>query len=425
MSTDTYTSQPCHSLADWLCYIEQSHPIHKIELGLERVLSVAKRANLQLLPGKTLLVGGTNGKGTTVRALEQLLLAQGYSVGVYSSPHLLHFNERLRVNGVDVADALWVAAFAFVEQLRQDVALSYFEFTTLVAFRILQLQQPDFCLIEVGLGGRLDATNIVTPVLSVITTVDLDHQDWLGNDRESIGFEKAGIFRPATPVVIGDLIPPTSVLQHAQQLGCDRVVLNQQYSYTEKQTGWDWQGQRHGFADLALPAMPVQNAACALAALEQLALLPEAAQLNAVFAGLTLPGRMQWLQQTPAIIVDVAHNPQSAGYLAGQLSRLKPGYRRILALTGMLKDKDIQQTLLPLTSIIDQWHLVSLGGVRGASAQQLAENLSGYTGDVQLHADTQLAFVQLKAALQPDELLVVFGSFFTVSAVLAGPQEAK
>lgn len=425
MSTAILHSQSCHSLADWLCYIEQSHPVHQIELGLERVLSVAQQAGLQHLPGKTILIGGTNGKGTTACCIEQLLLAQGFSVGVYSSPHLLQFNERLRLNGADVADDGWIDAFAFVEQLRGNIALTYFEFTTLVAFRILQQHQPEYCLIEVGLGGRLDATNIVSPDISVITTVDLDHQDWLGNDRESIGFEKAGIFRAGKPAVIGDLMPPQSVLNQAQKLGAKEVKVGQQYHYNEQSDIWHWQSQSARYTDLPLPAIPVQNAACALAVLEQLQLLPDIAQLCAVLTTLTLPGRMQWLQQQPAVIVDVAHNPQSAAYLATQLQRIKPRFRRILALAGMLKDKDIQQTLLPLTPLFDQWHLVSLGGPRGASAQQLADNLTGPAVKVQLHADVQQAYQDISVTLQQDELLVVFGSFFTVSAVLAGRQEAK
>ncbi|HEY9041484.1 MAG TPA: bifunctional tetrahydrofolate synthase/dihydrofolate synthase [Rheinheimera sp.] len=425
MSVATPASQSCQTLDDWLCYIEQSHPVHQIELGLERVQSVASRAGLQSLPGKSILIGGTNGKGTTARALEQLLLAQGYTVGVYSSPHLLHFNERLRVDNTDLSDADWVDAFAFVEQLRGDIGLTYFEFTTLVAFRILQLKQPDFCLIEVGLGGRLDATNIISPDISVITTVDLDHQDWLGNDRESIGFEKAGIFRQGQPIVIGELNPPASVLKQADRLNCNVKQVTKHYRYGEEANSWYWHSDIVSYSQLPLPAMPVQNAACALAVLEILNLLPQPSDLSAVLAGVTLPGRMQWLQQQPAIIADVAHNPQSAGYLAEQLRKLKPQYRQIYALCGMLKDKDIQQTLLPLTPLFNQWHLVSLSGARGASAQQLADALAGALTGAQLYNDVQQAYRAIRANLQPDELLVVFGSFFTVSAVLADHLEAK
>ena len=430
MSAVIPDSQSCQTLADWLCYIEQSHPIHQIELGLGRVQLVADRAALADLPGKAILIGGTNGKGSTAALLEQALLAQGYSVGVYSSPHLLNFNERLRINGTDLPDADWLDAFAFIEQLRGAIALTYFEFTTLVAFRILQQQQVDFCLIEVGLGGRLDATNIITPDVSVITTVDLDHQDWLGNDRETIGAEKAGIFRRQGLAVVGDLAPPQSVLNALAELSCDARIVSQHYQFTEQGAYWQWQGVHQHFNAQPLPAMPVQNAATALAVLEALGLLPDAAQLNKVLTGFSMPGRMQRLQQSPAIIVDVAHNPQSARYLAQQLAKLKPQYRTVIAFAGMLKDKDISQTLQPLTSLFDQWHLVSLAGARGASAQLLAEKLAKcdsppVTEQLELHDDIAQAYASVCQSLQSDELLVVFGSFFTVSAVLAGHQEVK
>ncbi|WP_445765612.1 bifunctional tetrahydrofolate synthase/dihydrofolate synthase [Rheinheimera sp.] len=425
MSTLIPDSQSCQTLADWLCYIEHNHPIHQIELGLERVNTVAGRANLQQLPGRTVLIGGTNGKGTTARCLEQLLLAQGYSVGVYTSPHLLHFNERLRINGTDVDNEHWVAGFAFIEQLRADIALTYFEFTTLVAFYLLRQQPCDFCLIEVGLGGRLDATNIVAPDVSVITTVDLDHQDWLGDNREAIGFEKAGIFRAGKVAVIGELQAPASVLAQAQLLGCNTVLAQQHYQYQQHSTNWSWHGQHSQLDGLPYPAMPVQNAACALAVLEQLACLPAREQVSNVLATLTLAGRMQWLQQSPAIIIDVAHNPQSARYLAEQLQALKPRFSKLKALVGMLKDKDIAQTLAPLTSLFDQWHLVSLPGARGANVQHMVKYLPDTVSDITLHDEVLTAYGNVSATLKTDELLVVFGSFITVSAVLAGHQEAR
>tara|TARA_R110002126_G_scaffold33382_44_gene104652 strand:+ start:10685 stop:11959 length:1275 start_codon:yes stop_codon:yes gene_type:complete len=417
MSDLMKASQSCQSLADWLCYIEHSHPIDKIELGLERVNYVAKQADLALLPGKVLLIAGTNGKGTTARVLEQLLLAQGLRVGVYSSPHLLQFNERLRINNRDVADPLWVEAFNRIEALRGDTALTYFEFTTLAAFSILKQHPVDFCLIEVGLGGRLDATNIVSPDLSVITTIDLDHQDWLGTDRESIGREKAGIFRQHKPVIIGELLPPASVLERAAELSCPQLRVNQHYQYQQTADNWSWQSDTKAYQNLPLPMLPIQNVATSLAALSQLNLLPEPALLTAVLSSISLPGRMQYLQNKPAIIVDVAHNPQSAHYLATKLSALKPGFGKVHALVGMLKDKDIAQALAPLTCIIDQWHLSSLPGARGASSAQLAQALTPVP--CQQYSDAAEAFTAVVAQLQSDDLLVVFGSFVTVSAVLA------
>ncbi|WP_214000224.1 bifunctional tetrahydrofolate synthase/dihydrofolate synthase [Arsukibacterium sp.] len=417
MSDMLTSSQSCHTLADWLCYIEQSHPIDKIELGLDRVSRVADRAGLAQLPGKVILIAGTNGKGSTARTLEQLLLAQGFRVGVYSSPHLLRFNERLRLNNHDADDALWVDAMAEVEALRGDTPLTYFEFTTLAAFSILKRQPVDFCLIEVGLGGRLDATNIVSPDLSVITTIDLDHQDWLGNDRETIGREKAGVFRRHNPVVIGELLPPESVMARAAELNCPALTVNHDYFYQQHDDSWHWHCGAVLYQNLPLPALPVQNVATSLAVLYQLSLLPDEAVLRQVMTELNLAGRMQFLQQRPAIIIDVAHNPQSTRYLATKLAELKPGHSKVLALVGMLKDKDIAQALAPLTSVIDQWHLSSLPGSRGAPAAQLVAALAG--ADYQLYQDVTSAFRRLLSTLQDDDLLVIFGSFVTVSAVLA------
>ncbi|MCF4008033.1 bifunctional tetrahydrofolate synthase/dihydrofolate synthase [Rheinheimera sp. UJ63] len=423
MSVQQLNSQSCQTLADWLCYIEQSHPIDKIELGLDRVRQVAARGDLAQLPGKVVLIAGTNGKGTTARTLEHLLLAQGFTVGVYSSPHLLQFNERLRLNGTDVVDADWLAAFQLVEQLRLEVPLSYFEFTTLVAFAILRAQQPDYCLIEVGLGGRLDATNIVDPTISVITTIDLDHQDWLGPDRESIGREKAGVFRSGKVAISGELLPPASLNEVATALGALFKQVGSDFHYQVSAQQWHWQGYQQQFSDLPLPQVPVQNVATSLAVLEQLGQLPSETVLKHSLSTLTLPGRMQQLQQNPTILLDVAHNPQSAAYLATQLQLLQPRYRQIIALVGMLKDKDMRQALQPLTSCVTQWHLVSLPGNRGASRTQLQQALASVdqasASNAIEHDSVAQAYQAIVSTLQPTDLLVIFGSFVTVSAVLA------
>jgi dihydrofolate synthase / folylpolyglutamate synthase len=439
MSTTIINSQSCQSLADWLCYIEQSHPIDKIELGLARVAAVASKGQLQHLPGKKVLIAGTNGKGTTARCIEQLLLAQGATVGVYSSPHLLRFNERLRINGQDLADSAWVDAFAYVEQLRGDIGLTYFEFTTLVSFYLLRQAKLDFCIIEVGLGGRLDATNIIQPDVSVITTIDLDHQDWLGNDRNVIGHEKAGVFRADSVAVIGELDLPPSVLAYASKLNCVSRVVNKDYAYSVEGNNWNWHSGTDSYTDLPLPSIPVQNVACSLAVLQQLQRLPSTTLMRTELNNISLVGRMQWLQTCPAIILDVAHNPQSAQYLATQLSQLATQYKRIIGLVGMLKDKDIAHTLVPLLPIMSQWHLATLPGNRGASAEQLSQALTasyaaigksasdaiGTTVEVVQHQDVVNTFKQLRQQLQAEDLLVVFGSFVTVSAVLSDFEEAR
>ncbi|MEN3157133.1 bifunctional tetrahydrofolate synthase/dihydrofolate synthase [Alkalimonas sp. NCh-2] len=428
MSTFTsLTSQSCQTLDDWLCFIEQQHPQHQIELGLDRVRQVAERAALQQLPGRVVLIAGTNGKGTTARCMEQLLLAQGHTVAVYSSPHLLRFNERLRVNQQDVADADWVKALAFIEQLRQDIELTYFEFTTLAAFYLIKAYQPDVALIEVGLGGRLDATNIVEPDLSVLTTIDLDHQDWLGSDRESIGREKAGIFRANKPAVVAELQLPASVIEVAAKLGTELKCAGVDFQWRQQATAWHWQSEAITLAELPLVPVPLQNAATALKALLQLNLLPQPETIRQALSQVTLPGRMQWLQQQPAVLLDVAHNPQSIQYLAEQLQQLKPRFKRIFALCGMMRDKVKPRALDAVLAWVDHWALVSLPGPRGADSALLQAIVPADTS-LQCYDDVSAGYRQLLTQLQHDDLLLVFGSFVTVSAVLSQttpPVEAK
>lgn len=419
MSTLTsLTSQSCQTLDDWLCFIEQQHPQHKIELGLERVRQVAERAGLQQLPGRVVLIAGTNGKGTTARCMEQLLLAQGLTVAVYSSPHLLRFNERLRFNLQDATDADWVRALAFIEQLRQDIELTYFEFTTLAAFYLIKDFQPDIALIEVGLGGRLDATNIVEPELSILTTIDLDHQDWLGPDREAIGREKAGIFRANQVAVVAEQQLPASVLDVAARLGTELLRAGQDYDWQAGQNSWSWQSPSVALTELPLLPIPLQNAATALMALQHLGLLPaETAQITKALAEVSLAGRMQWLQQKPAVLLDVAHNPQSIHYLAQQLKSMRVGHRRLVALCGMMADKVKPGALDALLELTDHWALVSLPGPRGASAGLVLSILPDNCS-VSCFNDVRSGFEQTLQQLQQDDLLLVFGSFVTVSAVL-------
>lgn len=415
-SSSSISSQSCTNLHDWLSYIEQSHPIDKIELGLSRVQLVAARGDLANLPGKKVLIAGTNGKGTTARTLEQLLLAQGLSVAVYTSPHLLKFNERLRLNGADVSDDLWVHGLQVVEQLRQDTPLTYFEFTTLAAFAVMKTAQVDVCIVEVGLGGRLDATNIISPDVSVITTIDLDHQDWLGNDRETIGREKAGIFRRNVPAIIGDLSVPNSVLAVAAELGSPVSLVGRDFHYQTEQDNWQWRALQQLDA-LPMPMVPMQNVATSFATLAALGLLPSRPLVVKVLNDMTLPGRMQWLSQTPAILLDVAHNPQSAAYLASQVATIAGNYRKVSVLIGMLKDKDITQSLAAFAPLVQHWHCVSLPGVRGASAEQVQQALP-MAAKSSLYQDVAGAWHVLRQHLAADELLVIFGSFVTVSAVL-------
>ncbi|GAA3705741.1 bifunctional tetrahydrofolate synthase/dihydrofolate synthase [Oceanisphaera sediminis] len=398
------------SLADWLAVLEGLNMAH-IELGLERMALVAGRLGLLSLPGHVITVGGTNGKGTTCALLEAMLRAGGHSVGVYSSPHLVDYRERVRINGESPAADVFCAAFAAVETARAEVALTYFEFTTLAALWLFRDAAPEVVLLEVGLGGRLDATNVVASDQTVVTTVALDHTDWLGADRETIGFEKAGIFRAGKPAVCGDAEPPASLLAHAEQLGTPLCCTGRDYRWQALDDQWQFQGAGLSLNALPLPSLPLMNAATALATL---ALSPFTLDVEAIKTGLTqarLSGRLQ--QLTPRLWIDVAHNPESAGYLASRLPGIK-GSRRCRAVVGMLKDKDIAASLAPLRELVDDWYLASLGGPRGASANELAEWQAGRCFD-----SVTSALTAAEAEGGEQDIIIVFGSFFTVAEVLA------
>lgn len=404
------TPVKARSLNDWLVLLEGLNMAH-IELGLARMQTVAERLNLLSLPSYVITVGGTNGKGTTCALLEAMLSAGGVSVGVYSSPHLVDYRERVRIKGHSPAAAHFCAAFAEVEAARGDIALTYFEFTTLAALWLFRDAAPEVVLLEVGLGGRLDATNVVASDQSVITTIALDHTDWLGDNRESVGFEKAGIFRAAKAAVCGDAKPPASLLAYAEQLATPLYCTGRDYQWQVQGDAWSFRGLGLDLEQLPLPSLPVMNAATALATL---ALSPFTLSKEAILTGLSqaqLNGRLQ--QLSPNLWIDVAHNAESATYLATQLSKLK-GERRCIAVVGMLKDKDIAASLAPLQPLVDTWYLASLAGPRGASASELAGYQAGGEFDSVIAA---LTAAQHHA--DEHDMIIVFGSFFTVADVLA------
>ena len=404
------TPVKARSLNDWLVLLEGLNMAH-IELGLTRMQTVAERLNLLNLPSYVITVGGTNGKGTTCALLEAMLSAGGVSVGVYSSPHLVGYRERVRIKGHSPAAAHFCAAFAEVEAARGDIALTYFEFTTLAALWLFRDAAPEVVLLEVGLGGRLDATNVVASDQSVITTIALDHTDWLGDNRESVGFEKAGIFRAAKAAVCGDAKPPASLLAYAEQLATPLYCTGRDYQWQVQGDAWSFRGLGLDLEQLPLPSLPVMNAATALATL---ALSPFTLSKEAILTGLSqaqLNGRLQ--QLSPNLWIDVAHNAESATYLATQLSKLK-GERRCIAVVGMLKDKDIAASLAPLQPLVDTWYLASLAGPRGASASELAGYQAGGEFDSVIAA---LTAAQHHA--DEHDMIIVFGSFFTVADVLA------
>ncbi|VEG96923.1 bifunctional folylpolyglutamate synthase/ dihydrofolate synthase [Aeromonas encheleia] len=405
------------SLVDWLSYLEQIHPVN-IDMGLDRVGAVARRMGLTRLPFKVITVAGTNGKGSSCVMAASILMAAGYRVGVYSSPHLLRFTERVRVDGTELADSEHCAAFAAVEAARAEIALTFFEFATLAGLWLFRRAVPDVLLLEVGLGGRLDATNVVESDVAMITSIALDHCDWLGDTREAVAVEKAGVYRAGKPAISGEPNPPATIASEAQRLGACLRQVGVDFSATEHDSGWDYHGLNH-WSDLPKPALPLMNAVTVLAALESLGLpLPEAA-IRQGLAEACLAGRMQRLQTHPLVIVDVAHNPHSAAYLASQLRQIPCNGRR-RAVVGMLKDKDMAGSLAELDGLVDQWFLASLDGPRAASAAQLATAL-GEQGPAATFESVSMAYNAALAASEPEDMVIVFGSFYTVAAVLAEP----
>ncbi|WP_172953962.1 bifunctional tetrahydrofolate synthase/dihydrofolate synthase [Aeromonas sp. CU5] len=416
MSSNMQQSQS-RSLVDWLSYLEQIHPVN-IDMGLDRVGAVARRMGLTQLPFKVITVAGTNGKGSSCAMAASILMAAGYQVGIYSSPHLLRFTERVRVNGQELADSEHCAAFAEVETARGEIALTFFEFATLAGLWLFCRAAPDVLLLEVGLGGRLDATNVVESDVAMITSIALDHCDWLGDTREAVAVEKAGVYRVGKPAISGEPNPPATIASEALRLGASLRQVGIDFSGKEHETSWDYHGLNQ-WRDLPKPALPLMNAVTVLAALESLGLpLPESAIRDGL-ANARLAGRMQRLQSAPLVIVDVAHNPHSAAYLAAQLRQMPcAGVRR--AVVGMLKDKDMAGSLAELDGLIGQWYLASLTGPRAATATQLAAALGEGKGPVHCFDEVSGAYQTALAASTPDDMVIVFGSFYTVADILAG-----
>ena len=421
---DALTEQPRRfdSLDDWLRWQETLHP-SSIDLGLERVARVADRLHCRCPARVVITVAGTNGKGSCVAFLEAILLRAGYRVGCYTSPHLLRYNERVRLRGQAVSDRLLIDAFARVDNARGADTLTYFEFGTLAALDIMGASQLDVAILEVGLGGRLDAVNIVDADVALLTSVGIDHTDWLGPDRESIGREKAGIFRAQRAAVCGDPDPPASVRNEAARLGAALSVLG--IDFTLKQAGrrWHWQGRSGCLRDLPLPALAgahqLANAASVLMVLEALAgVLPVARQTIA--AGLRwarLPGRVETIPGKVEQVLDVSHNAQAAQALADALRRSPPP-GRTHAVLGMMRDKDTAAFVRVLRSEVDAWYAVGLGSARASLPRDLASRMAdvvGRSAAVACCASVAEALDVLREQVQPGDRVLVCGSFYTVA----------
>ena len=416
------------TLADWLARCEHLHPT-TIDLGLERVEQV--RARLGLAFGcPVVTVGGTNGKGSTCAMLEAIAAHAGWRVGVYTSPHLVHFEERCRVGGAIVAADALVAHFEAVEAARGDVSLTYFEFTTLAILRLLSQAALDLVVLEVGLGGRLDAVNVIDADCVVITSIDIDHTAFLGPDRESIGFEKAGILRAGQPAIVSDPLPPKRLVEHAARIGADLWLHGRDFSFSGDRQQWSWQGRSKRYAGLAYPALrganQLLNAAGGLAAFEALReRLPVTAQaVRNGFATVELPGRFQVVPGQPAIVLDVAHNPHAVATLARNLDQMG-FFPRTHAVFGAMHDKDTAAMLATMRPLVDHWHFCDLPIARAATARALAAQFAalssaaqGPSANVACHASPRAALAAAVAAADPADRIVVFGSFYTVGGVL-------
>ncbi len=409
-------------LQDWLDWQQQLNP-KSIELGLERVSKVFQRLNLGSL-GRVITVAGTNGKGSTVAAYETWLNNAGFTVASYTSPHLIHYNERIKVNLQAVSDQQICAAFERIDQQRDDIPLTYFEFGTLAALVIMSDLAPDFSILEVGLGGRLDAVNIIDAELAHLTPIGLDHQSWLGNDRETIGIEKAGILRQGGLAVCSDHNPPQSVLACLEQLGCDYSLAGRDYQYRWLEDRVHWQGRAHEatFSSPLPGAHQAQNLSAVLAGLELLGSLKGMDQqhIAAGFSGLSCMGRLQTLKNSSfpvPVMVDVGHNPQAALVIADFLKTLKPRHK-VVVLLGMLEDKDSAAYVAELADYVDEWWLVGLTGDRGMTAQQLAQRVADQLSKVRLFDSVADALSDAMPSLGNQDILLATGSFLTVEAVL-------
>jgi dihydrofolate synthase/folylpolyglutamate synthase len=413
-------------LADWLAWQQDFHP-RWIDLGLKRVRKVLKALRPNYLPPLTITVGGTNGKGSCVAMLEAILRAQGMKTGAYTSPHLLRYNERIRIDGAAVEEAAIVEAFAKIDAVRGDTSLSFFEFATLAALELFACAEVEVQVLEVGMGGRLDAVNVVDADVAVIATIDLDHQQWLGNTRERIGLEKAGIFRPGRPAVVGDRDVPKSVVNYAEQHQVSLWCLGREFDHREASSSWDWYGPEGRMANLPMPALPgrqqLDNAATVLAALARLKgrLWISEEAIRQGLKAVRLPGRYQLLPGSPPVLLDVAHNPQAAGLLAAHVQSCYPG-RRVLALFAAMADKDIEGILRRMGKVVSVWALAPLpGNPRAASQERLAQAFQkvGLPSPCMGFSSCAKALESLKQQAAPGDLIVAFGSFYVAAAVLA------
>lgn len=410
------------SLADWLSYLEQLHPV-SIDMGLERAREVLQRLDLGCLAPRVITVTGTNGKGSTCALLASLLRGSGLRVGVYSSPHLLRYNERVQLAEGEASDEQLCAAFAAVEAARGDTSLTYFEMGTLAAFWLFARAGLDVLVLEVGLGGRLDAVNLIDADLAVVTTIGVDHVEWLGETRDSVAVEKAGIFRASRPMLCGDPQPPAVLLEQAEALGCAQYLRGHAFDLSVAAQGWSWRGVDAAGAalcleDLPLLDLPMDNAALALQVYALLGLPWQPAELVAALLAARIAGRLDrraccWQGRELNLLLDVGHNPHATAYLASRLAQRPPRGRR-LAVFGLLGDKDLAGVIAPLVGLVDHWAVAPLATTRTRSGEELQAALQARGESAQAYPSLRAALEAQAARAAVEDEILVFGSFYCV-----------
>jgi len=404
------------NLKSWLNHIESFHP-DEIELGLDRISNLARKLNLLDLDCKVIMVGGTNGKGSCVATLESFALSSNLSVGCYTSPHLINFNERIRVNGEDISDNELISSFEKIEKAREQLALTFFEFTTLVALQIFKLAKLDLVILEVGLGGRLDAVNIIEPDVSIITTIDFDHQSWLGNSLPEIAFEKSGICRKGIVNLVGDRPSYNLIVEARPEVGSELTLID----ILDKNDGlWSKFSELISDPSVNPHRLLLQNIMLATRAFEALFPLQfEQVDLRSVLTQINIKGRFQKISDDPLVIIDVGHNLQAARNLKQQIKSLKCKGKRY-AICGMMADKAIGRFLKTLDDVIDTWYFVSLPVERAAKAEQLQTLYKKVFPNKQTYAiaDTRKAYQDIIAGLSDEDQIFVFGSFVTLEQMI-------
>jgi dihydrofolate synthase/folylpolyglutamate synthase len=408
------------SLDQWIKHIQSQHR-KSIDLGLERIKRIANELDLLTLPFPVITVGGTNGKGSTVAGLEAIYLANDYRVGAFTSPYLYKFNELVRIQGKSASDTDFIHAFEQIEKVRADVTLTQFEFNTLAALIIFKQSNLDIVILEVGLGGRLDAVNIIDADIMVVTSIAIDHADWLGDTREKIGREKAGIFRKHKPAVCGDFDPPHSLVAYAAGLDTPLFCQGRDFNFGKNLSSWIWQGQKNPLEQLPLPHLALQNMSSVLMAVELMQSKRPVTRdaIDKALVNLHLPGRIQVIPGEVTQILDVSHNPAAAEFLANYL-RQQPIKGKTRAVFSMLADKDIAATLNVMRDEIDEWYIAALPVERGQSLEKLASAFKkADITAVKAYEAIQTAYETACSASMVGERVVVFGSFYTVAGVKA------